>query len=67
MTGSTIQIVSIPLSHRVHRDLLLGLSKANGSLAEVIDGIPLSKECITKNCQWAYGLWEVLRIISPSR
>jgi hypothetical protein len=63
MTASHIQFVSIPPSN-IHHDLLLGSSKTNGSLAEVIDGIPLSEECITKYCQWAYGLGEVLEKIS---
>jgi hypothetical protein len=65
MTASPIQFVSIPPSNRIHHDLLLRGSKTNGSLAEVIDGVPLSEECITKDCQWAYGLREVLQHISP--
>jgi hypothetical protein len=60
-TASPIQFVSIPPSSGIHHDLLLGSSKTNSSLAEVIDGIPLSEERITEDCQWAYGLGEVLQ------
>jgi len=59
MNGSPIQIVSIPPSDRIHPNLLLGLSETNGSLAEVVNGVPLSEECIAEDCQWAYGLGEV--------
>jgi hypothetical protein len=65
MNGFPIQIVSIPPSNHIQHDLLLGLSKTDGSLAEVVDGVPLSEECITENCQWAYGLGEVLYRVSP--
>jgi len=64
VTSSPIQIVSIPPSNRPIHHLLLRLSKANGSLAEVINGVPLSQEGITKNGKWAYGLGEILEFIS---
>jgi len=38
---------------------LFGSSEANSSLAKIINGIPLSEECVAKDCQWAYGLGEV--------
>jgi hypothetical protein len=53
--------ISVPSPSNLAHDLLLGCSKANSSLAEVIDGVPLSEECVTENCQWAYGLREVLQ------
>ena len=41
--------------------LCLASSEADRSLAEIVDGIPLSEESITQDCEWSYGLWEVLK------
>jgi hypothetical protein len=43
--------------------LRLGGSEADGALAEIIDGVPFSEESVTENGEWAYGLWEVLKIL----
>lgn len=61
MTGHPYPICLAPPLNLARHGLLLGCSKAYSSLAEVIDGVPLSEECITQNCQWAYRLGEVLQ------
>lgn len=44
-------------------DLCLGGSETNGTLAEIVDGVPFSEESVTEDGQWAYGLREILRVI----
>jgi len=38
---------------------LLGLSKADRVLAEIVNGVPLSEERITKNCERSGRLWDI--------
>ena len=38
---------------------LLGLGKANGRVAHVVDGVPLPEESVSKDSKRASRLWEV--------
>jgi hypothetical protein len=48
-----------PVSLVLLQNLLLGLSKSNGVVSEIVDRVPLSEESITKNGQRTSWLWEV--------